>query len=155
MAGIRQWCRKAEATRGGAPCGVPPRRSHQFLDPAEVLNEPHAGGSTCRRNCSWLGRRLLQSIVRLLENAPVGIELREQPIAARPGCQLMRMSRSRACSASCSGLISGYVDVSSDGVLDDDVSGDNGCDGNCPSRSNSGYEEFLTAMGVGRDEQSW
>ena len=73
---------------------------------------------------------------------PLVIELREQPIAARPGCQLMRMSQVKGLFCKLLRLFSGYVDVSSDGVLDDDVSGDDGRDGNCPSRSNSGYGDF-------------
>jgi hypothetical protein len=50
---------------------IPPGRSYQFFNPAEVLNEPQARG----RKRLWLGRHPLQPIIRLLENALVVPEL--------------------------------------------------------------------------------
>ncbi len=72
---------------------IPPGRSRQLLHPAEVLNEPQAGGSTGGRNRPALGRHPLQPIVHLLQNVSVVVEPGEQPIAAWPVCQLMRMSQ--------------------------------------------------------------
>ena len=84
-----------------------------------------------------LGRHPHQPMVRLLQNALVVIEPGEQPIAALPGCQLMRMSQF-------TGLLCKLlqVDLRARGVSDDGVSDDGGRDGNCPAASSSWHGDF-------------
>ncbi len=65
---------------------IPPRRSHQLPKPAEVVNQPRAGG----RDRALLGRRPPQTIERILQDAPVVVQPGQQRIAALAVSQPMR-----------------------------------------------------------------
>ena len=86
---------------------IPPRRSHQLLTRLKFSTSHTPAGGIVRGSAATRFNRS----VRRLENALVVLELGEQPIAALPGCQLMRMSQFKGLLCKLLGLDPRVLDV--------------------------------------------